>query len=176
MNNLSSAQLAPRITALVAQHWPQLKQPEGSGLVWQYCLSDPLPVCWPLREARLAFYVYAHALDLHQPTAGEMIAHPWAKIITSGDAIEELVLLQSELIPATRKGVRPLSASELQILDCNPIDLLCAPTSTPTAVDNNRAIKSFYQLQLTLGNIPQTAIAHHSDFFNWLAGSTTNNT
>lgn len=164
MNQIFPELLTSKITTLVEEHWPHIKKPEDSALVWQYCLSDPLPVYWPMPDQHLAFYVYARALDMRQPTAGEIIAEAWAKIITRGDAIEQWVSLQSEVIPEQHKGLRPLTASELHILNINPIDLLCAPIST----ENHSAIKSFYQLQLTLGNIPRAAIAHHSDFFNWL--------
>lgn len=156
--------LMEKIQPLANRHWQQLEKPRDSALVWQSSISDPLPLFWPMREQQLVFYLLAHAIDLRQPTGGETIANVWAKIITRGDAVVEFTVLHNTLVPAERQGLRPLTQAELQILRIDPAALLIAPES-PTAAAQ---LKSYYQLQLTLGNIPRDAITRHRDFFNWI--------
>ena len=155
--------LIEKIQSLANMHWQQLEKPKGNSLVWQSSLSDPLPRYWPMHEQQLVFYLLAHAIDISQPTAGETILNVWAKIVTSGDAIVEFTLLQNTLLPVERRGIRPLTSTELQILKVDPAKLLCEQDAAA-----NLKLKSYYQLQLTLGNIPQDMIANHRDFFNWL--------
>lgn len=156
--------LIEKIQPLANMHWQQLEKPGDSALVWQSSISDPLPLFWPMREQQLVFYLLAHAIDLRQPTGGETIANIWAKIITRGDAVMEFTVSHNTLIPSERQGLRPLTQTELQTLRIDPAALLIAPES-PTAAAQ---LKSYYQLQLTLGNIPLEAITNHRDFFNWV--------
>lgn len=162
--NDDAENLLAQVNALANEHWAALEKPKDTTLVWQYCLTDPLPVSWPADKPQLVFYVFAHGIDITRPTQGEIRAKIWGKIIADENRANEFVALESRLIPEGPKAVRPLTADELKMLNTHPVELLGVQISDEVA----KAIKLHYQLQLRLGNIPESLVAVHSDFFNWI--------
>ncbi|WNG40683.1 hypothetical protein F0U60_48550 [Archangium minus] len=161
---LTNPQRLTLIDDLVRPVWEKLC-PRGDDLAWQYALTDPVPESWPARGGVLVFYAYARALNLAQPTSGEFSGPVWARIrhvLDSGES--RLELLQQVINPGPRRGFRPLTGREYEILQTQPLTLLGAPLSK----EGEHQLRDYFRLQLSLGNVPPEVVAAHAAFFQWV--------
>ncbi|PTL85523.1 hypothetical protein [Vitiosangium sp. GDMCC 1.1324] len=159
------------VNDIAQEKWIEAVRPKHQSpdsLVWQTALSDPFPSTWPLTDDSLVFYAYARGANLRSLTSGELIGPVWARITVScSGGKPNLVLLDTDINPHGRQGVRPLTQEELEILRARPTSLLLQERS----IETDRQIRAYYCLQSSLGNVPKEVMALHGAFFEWLGCS-----
>lgn len=170
--------LKTEVEALFQKNWdqhikPQIpdekSSPQKTPTSWSPRLTPPLPLEWPRTSQKIVFYSSMRGIDFANIADGENTGPVWAKITVGLIPGQKSHTLRFELITTQFKklgtqGVRPLSKSEIQILQSNPLQLLF---STPSQQDD-RALKDYYCLQKAVGNLPQELLKLHPQFFKWL--------
>jgi hypothetical protein len=168
---LDTAELMAKVAAVAEQKWkeslaPKKGSPAGADFIgWRTYISDPFPMMWPSMDRTFAFYAFARGMNPRALPGAEFVGPTWARITCSAQNKKtELTLLDVQLKSHGVQGVRPLRQEELEILKLKPLDSLLG-SRTETA---DQKLKSYYCLQLSLGNIPSEVVAAHAVFFKWL--------
>jgi hypothetical protein len=166
-----------KVETIFKKEWEKIPKPgfeekprDAESIAWQFRISPPLPVNWPVvKDLQAVYYGYARGLSFSSLKDGEYVGPAWGKVFVDLHAKKRprFELITDKIIKTSVIGVRPLKASEIQILKLSPLKLLNEKSST----DRDQKIKSYYCLNLQLGNIPSEASEVHRIFFNWLGCS-----
>jgi hypothetical protein len=166
-----TAEVMAKVRAVAELEWKQSLAPKNADpadaafIGWRTDLSDPFPKTWPSVDGTLVFYAFARGMNPLVLRDGEFVGPTWARIIYSAQYKKtELTLLDLRLESRGVQGVRPLSQDELELLKLKPLAALLGSRNAAT----EQALKSYYRLQRSLGNVPAEAVTAHAAFFEWL--------
>jgi hypothetical protein len=169
----SGPSLSEEIKALAEREWakrivpglPPADPAKPDAVYWNTRVSDPFPGEWP--EVRSIVY-YAHARGFRRTLKDAEVRGPtWAEIRVplAPSSEPRLSVLNEKIRELGNQGFRPLRKEEREIVLQDPVALLRKPWGPEARV----ALRGYYCLQRSFGNIPPEAEKSHAGFFRWLA-------